>query len=219
MGRRPIFVRQTAIQFASDKLALEGVLSVPDGLSVPLPAMVVCHPHPLLGGDMENPVVMAICRGASERGIATLRFNFRGAGGSEGEFSKGEEEPRDVAAALDVLRRWPGIDRKQLALAGYSFGASMVLGGLKRYKAAGSLVLVAPPLSALRDSPILKDSRPKLFVVGRDDRLVPPAELQRELDGIRGEVRFSEIVGADHILGGHEGAVAERVVEFLSETL
>ena len=212
-------MRQTAIQFTSDKLTLEGVLSVPDGLSGPLPAMVVCHPHPLLGGDMENPVVMAICRRANEGGIATLRFNFRGAGGSEGEFSKGAEERRDVAAALDVLRRWRGIDRRRLALAGYSFGASMVLRGLKLYRAAGSLVLVAPPLSSLRGSPVFKDGRPKLFVVGRKDKLVSSAELQRELDGIRGEVRFSEIEGADHSFGGHEGGVAERVAEFLSETL
>ena len=93
-------MRQTAIQFASDKLTLEGVLSVPDGLSVPLPAMVVCHPHPLLGGDMENPVRDGDMPRGKRARHRHLRFNFRGAGGSEGEFSKGKRS-RETSR-----RRW-----------------------------------------------------------------------------------------------------------------
>ena len=129
-------MRQTAIGFRSQGLTLEGVLTSPQGIAGDLPTLVVCHPHPVLGGDMENAVVMAICRAADSRGLATLRFNFRGVGDSEGEFSNGKGEQRDVESALKIAQKWPGLDGKRIAVAGYSFGASVVLGGLRRCRAA-----------------------------------------------------------------------------------
>ena len=212
-------MRQTAIAFKSGKLTLEGVLSIPQELSGPFPALVVCHPLPSLGGDMENPVVMAICRRADREAVATLRFNFRGVGDSEGEFNSGEAEQEDVKAALDVVRRWPGMDRKRLAIAGYSFGASVIAKGLRRYKQARGLAFIAPPVAAVANSTISKDRRPKLFVAGQHDRIAVPVELQRALDNARGPVQFAEIAGADHSLRGHEQDVAERVVEFVINAL
>ena len=153
-------MRQTAIGFRSQGLSLEGVLTSPQGIEGELPTLVVCHPHPVLGGDMENAVVTAICRAADIRGLATLRFNFRGVGDSEGEFSNGKGEQRDLEAALRVARRWPGLDGKRVAVAGYSFGASVVLGGLRRCGAARCLAFVAPPIAAVKDSRIASDSGP-----------------------------------------------------------
>ena len=160
-------MHKTAISFTSQGHSLDGVLSLPEELPKPYPALLVCHPHPALGGNMDNGVVTAICRAAEGRGLATLRFNFRGVGKSGGAFSNGPEEQRDLAAALDVLRRWPAIDRKRVALAGYSFGASVILSGLRHCKAARCFVLISPPISSVRKSPIVNDRRPKLFLVGR----------------------------------------------------
>ena len=212
-------MRQTAIGFYSKRLSLEGVLAIPEQESGPFAAIVVCHPHPVLGGNMEHPVVTGICRAADSLGIASLRFNFRGVGDSEGEFTNGEGEQRDLKAALDVLRRWPGIDSKRVALAGYSFGASVVLGGLRMYKAGHSLALIAPPVSAVRDSRVRKDRRAKLFLVGQRDRVVPSAELQRVLDDVQPPLRFSEVPDADHGLQGQERVVAERVASFVADSL
>ena len=212
-------MRQAAVGFTSKKLMLEGVLATPQGIPEPFPALVVCHPHPMLSGNMENPVVTAICRAADRQGIASLRFNFRGVGGSEGEFSNGKGEQDDLKSALDVLRGWPGLDGKGLALVGYSFGASVVLGGLRRYGAASSLILIAPPISSVRDSRISKDRRPKLFVVGARDRIVSSLGLQRVLDEIRPPVQLAEISDADHTLGAHEEEVADRVVAFVASSL
>ena len=212
-------MRQTAIGFTSKRLSLEGILTTPEGIPGPYPALLVCHPHPVLGGNMENPVVTAICKGADREGLATLRFNFRGVGSSEGEFSNGEEEQEDVRAALNVLTHWPGIDGKRTALVGYSFGASVVLGGLRHYKATRGPVLIAPPISSVRDSRIRRDQRPKLFLVGEQDRIVASVSLQRALDDVRPPMQFSEIAGADHSLRGYEEAVAERVVSFVVDTL
>ena len=212
-------MRQTAIGFRVKRRSLEGILTTPEEMPGPFPSVVVCHPHPKLGGNMENAVVTAICRAADRRGIATLRFNFRGVGGSEGEFDNGKGEQEDVRAALDIMRRWPGIDGKGLALAGYSFGASVVLDGLKRYRAARSLALIAPSISSVRSSQIGRDRRPKLFVAGRLDRVVPSTELQSALDEIGPSAEFLEMPRADHTFSGCEQELAEQVVTFLSEAL
>ncbi|GAG53448.1 unnamed protein product [marine sediment metagenome] len=88
VSRTPMMDGQTQeITFTSDGLALQGILHRPD--SSPSSAVAVCHPHPLYGGDMHNSVVVALCRAAASRGIAALRFNFRGVGRSEGSFADG----------------------------------------------------------------------------------------------------------------------------------
>ena len=207
-------MRQTAIAFKSKRVTLEGVLAMPEELPQPYPAIVMCHPHPLLGGNMDNPVVASVCRAASEAGFASFRFNFRGVEGSEGDFANGEATHEDIKAALNIMRRWKGVDRKRMALCGYSFGAGAILRGLRHFKTARALGLIAPPLSTIAESRIVKDKRPKLFVVGNHDRLVSSVRLQRALDGVRQPLQFSEIAGGDHSLTGREWEVADEVVGF-----
>lgn len=84
-----------------DGLQIEGLLHLPE--ATPAPAIVVCHPHPQYGGEMRNNVVDAICKAALDQGIGALRFNFRGVGGSEGQYGGGVAERKDVAAALAYL--------------------------------------------------------------------------------------------------------------------
>ena len=210
---------RSAVGFSSGEFQLEGIISLPEGAPGPYPAIVACHPHPKLGGSMDHPIVAAICDLAAHKGFASLRFNFRGVGGSEGSFGAGVGEQEDVKAALGVLTAWPGIDRKRTILAGYSFGAGVILGGLRKYKASRGLALIAPPISAIRSSPVRKDKRPKLFVVGERDRLVESVALQRELDDVRQPVRFCEIQGADHSLVGREQQVADQVLTFANQTV
>lgn len=84
-------------------------------------AAVVCHPHPLFGGTMHNKVVFQLAKSLHQQGVPVLRFNFRGAGMSEGRHDKGRGESGDVEAALDYLaKEFPG---KAILLAGFSFGA------------------------------------------------------------------------------------------------
>ena len=212
-------IRQTAIAFRSKRLTLEGVLSLPEGLPQPYSAIVMCHPHPMLGGNMDNPIVTSVCRAAREGGMASFRFNFRGVEGSEGEFDNGDAVHEDIKSALNMVRRWPGVDAKRIALGGYSFGAGAILRDLRHFKRAHCLALIAPPLSSIGDSRIVKDKRPKLFVVGQNDRLVSSVELQRTLDGVREPLQFREIVGGNHSLSGREWETADEVVRFVRETL
>lgn len=211
---------QSAIAFYSKKIELEGVLSFPaDAGAKSAAAVAVCHSHPALGGNMGERVVLAVCRAAERRGIVSLRFNFRGVGGSGGEFSNGEREDEDAAAALEVLRHWRTVDRRRLGIVGYSMGAAAVLDGFRRMKRASSIALVAPTLAALRSPRFAKDKRPKLVIAGSEDRVAPSLEIQRILDGCRQPVRFREIQGADHSMRGREGEVGEAAAEFLAESL
>lgn len=168
---------------------------------------------------MEHPLITTICRVAQRENIGSLRFNFRGVGGSEGIFSNGDQEQKDIKAALEISKLMPGTDVTRLALVGYSFGASTVLQGLHRFKDTKSLVLISPPIASVLKSRIMKDKRPKMFIVGQGDGVVSSIELQRVLDHTRHPVRFHEIRNANHSFLGQTEEVAERVVEFLLETL
>lgn len=212
-------LRQSAISFQSKGLSLEGIISFPNGLKGDVPALVVCHSHPMLGGNFSDPVVVEICRAADNLGIATLRFNFRGVGESQGEFTNGREEHHDAKTALDVLRKWPGVDGKLVAVAGYSLGAAVVLGELKKFKHARALALVAPTVKSVQNDRFKNDKRPRLIIAGGNDRVAPSLGLQRELDQARQPLRFTEVAGADHSMRGHETEVARIVAEFISESL
>jgi alpha/beta superfamily hydrolase len=95
------YVDAEPVRFPSGALWLEGRLSIPAGATR---AAVVCHPHPQYGGDMDNSVVVATAAALGRRGIATLRFNFRGVGQSEGSYGEGVAELGDARAAVERLR-------------------------------------------------------------------------------------------------------------------
>src|SRR3712207_4695272 len=99
----------THLTIPSGDITLEGSLHLPEGKG-PFPAVVVCHPHPQYGGDMHNNVVMALVDGVTRRGVAALRFNFRGVGRSGGTYDGGNGEQGDVQAALAHAASLPEID-------------------------------------------------------------------------------------------------------------
>ena len=205
--------------YSTGKILLDGVIASPGEGGVRVPAVLICHPHPMLGGDMNNPVVAAVEAEANERGLASLRFDFRGVARSEGDFSNGEQEGNDVKHALNFLKGFPGVDGSTIGIVGYSFGASVVLRSLSKLKPVKAFALIAPPLGSLEASGVKRDKRAKLFVAGQNDAVVPSLQLQRQLDDLRGPVQFTEIPEADHRLNGHEKVAAERVVDFMISTL
>src|SRR5215207_9182793 len=90
----------------------------------PAGGVAICHPHPLHGGDMENPVVIRAAEVCQEAGLATIRFNFRGVGASTGAYDEGRGEQDDLGAALDHLAGLLPAG-SPIAVAGYSFGAAV----------------------------------------------------------------------------------------------
>jgi len=159
---------------AADGTALEGRLAVP---AAPTGGLVLCHPHPLYGGDMDNPVVVRLAEVGAALGWATLRFNFRGVGASGGRYDEGHGEQGDVEAAWARLAEV--VDRGPRVLAGYSFGATVAAATAPRLAHLAGLILVAPPLAAGGLGPVasLADLPAPVLVVaaGRDEFCPPPA--------------------------------------------
>ena len=207
------------LHFPSGDLHLEGVWDTPSSGSAPLPGVVVSHPHPLHGGDMNNNVVMAIVAGLAAQGIAALRFNFRGVGGSEGEHGGGRAEQDDVLAALQALRERDAVDGERIGLAGYSFGASMALGAAPRNSGVRALAVVAPPASGLSNPDLLSYAKPTLLLAGELDSIAPIEQLRSLVDRMLHPAELEVLQGGDHFLLGHEGEIAQRVGLFFAEHL
>ena len=183
----------------SPGVTLDGRLAIPPGARG---GIALCHPHPLYGGDMENPVVVRVAEVCRETGLATLRFDFRGVGASTGVFDEGRGEQDDLDAALDHLAAALPAGAS-VAAAGYSFGAAVAARVAMRRSLAG-LALIAPALAmpALADLGNLAAFEPPLLVVaGTADQYCPPDALERLARAVpRATVRTVE--GADHFFLG-----------------
>jgi len=213
-------VRQTGVIIQSKNTTLDGVVSYPEaGITGKLPGVIVCHPHPLFGGNMETPLVVALCRGLNQAGFVTLRFNFRSVAAGQKDPKDTTAEQEDLEAALKMLQNLQNVDKKRLGLAGFSFGASVILKGLKRYKQASALAFISPPLPALDGSAVAKEKKPKLFVTGQMDKLVPVEKLMEKVGPMAEPVEYQMILGADHSWRGRENALAERVVRFFVQNM
>lgn len=141
---------------------------------------VVCHPHPLHDGTMNNKVVTTLARTYRDRGVAVLRFNFRGVGASQGQWDDGVGEIDDCAAAVAMmLERYPGAT---IHLAGFSFGGYIAVQAALKHEVA-SLALVAPAASRF---PLqgLQPSMPTWVAFNRDDDTVTPESMQSWVDSL-----------------------------------
>lgn len=211
------------VTFSADHLTLEGVLHLPE-TGAPSPGVAVCHPHPLYGGNMHNLVVAEVCRCLGERGIAALRFNFRGTGASpsvgrasQGSHDEGSAERADVEGALSYLESLEAVDPHRLGVAGYSFGAFVTLAAGASDRRAKALCGIAPPL-ALADLSFLKGSaKPKLFILGSRDDITPLEAFLALYRQLPGDNRYQVLQGADHFLSGYEEEVAQAVAAYFAQ--
>ncbi len=207
---------ETRVTFPCGALSLEGISCVPEGKGS-LAAVVVCHPHPLYGGMMDNNIVVAICQALSQVSIASLRFNFRGVGRSQGAHDNGIGEQDDVTAALSFLSSTEGIDRDRIGLCGYSFGAGIALEVATKDELVKALALVSPILS--HSSPLESYVKPKLLLWGSEDLALPAVDLKSFTEELPEPKQYKVISGADHLWWGYEDKVGARVAAFFTDTL
>jgi len=211
-------MKEVRAEFYSGELSLEGILSMPEGTG-PYPAVIVCHPHPLYGGSMENNVVNSLSEPLTRASLVSFKFNFRGVGGSQGQFSQGIGEQEDVEAAVSFLTTVREVDSNRLGLVGYSAGAGFALPiGFKdaRIKA---LVAISPPLSMF-DFELLKSClKPKLLISGSGDNFIPTSRFLEFCQGLPEPKECDIIEGADHFWWGYESSLAARVTAFFTRVL
>jgi alpha/beta superfamily hydrolase len=210
-------LKRVHTSFPSGKLKLEGVWHLPEG-DGPFPAVIVCHPHPLYGGNMSNNIVFNICQTLALKNIAALRFNFRGAGQSEGEFGGGTGEREDVRAALAFVSSAENIKRNKIGLVGYSFGGGVAAAVAVLDERVKMLALVSPALVYGGES-LREYKKPKFIIIGENDNMVAPEEVEEAVEAMPKPKRFEIIPGADHFWAGYEEAVAEKVCRFFRKGL
>jgi alpha/beta superfamily hydrolase len=195
-------------------ITLEAVWHFPDEKG-PMPAVVVCHPHPLYGGNMSSNVVFGICQALTEKGMAALRFNFRGVGKSGGQFGEGIGEQEDVKAALDFTLSTEVIDKERIGLSGYSFGGGVALPVALRDERVKRLALVSPALAEGGWEALKGYDKPKFVIVGENDFVVPMDRFSKLAGAMPEQYRI--IAKADHFWDGYEAEVAEQVSGFFEE--
>ena len=203
--------KMTDITIKCGDLKLEGVLHLPRDRSVAVPGVVLCHPHSLYGGNMENNVITAVSRALVAQGIAALRFNFRGVGSSTGTFANGDGEQDDARAALVALAARPEIDDVRLGLMGYSFGGMVALTVGSRIGSVRALAAVSPVVTP----GILEGlDKPAFLTCGSEDHVVSPEDLVREAEKMALPGKIEVVQGVDHFWGGYEVEMANKVAAF-----
>ena len=201
--------------FPCGDITLEGEWHLPVGIG-PFPGVIVCHPHPLYGGDMWNNVVTAVFRVLPQYSVAAFRFNFRGVGNSEGYFGGGTDEQQDVRVALQFVLSTPGIDSKRIGLAGYSFGASVALSVALQDTKINLLALISPAVSSSGLAQLRAYDKPKFVIVGDNDPVIPFNRFQQDFAGIVDPGQYQVVPGADHSWLGDEEGVAESISQFIA---
>lgn len=183
-------------------------------------AALVTHPHPLFGGTMHNKVVYHAAKAINGFGIPVLRFNFRGAGMSEGEHDHGHGETDDIRAALAWLKEKFG---RPLIFAGFSFGASTGMRASCPDPDVKFLISLGTPVAAegrVYQYRFLADcSKPKLFVSGDHDQFGPLAELERVIGSAAEPKKFVVVPNADHFFEGQLPVMRSAIESWLSEQL
>ncbi|MFZ5648309.1 MAG: alpha/beta hydrolase [Bacillota bacterium] len=208
-------MRTSKLTINNNGLSLEASLALP-AVSGRYPGVVLCHPHPLYGGNMDNNIILAVSRALASSGIAGLRFNFRGVGLSEGSFDSGLGEQDDTMSALSFLMRHEEIDSARIGVMGYSFGGMVALEVGGRAGSVRAIAAVSPVISP----GVLKNCiKPKYIICGSEDDLIPFSSIQAGAAEMAEPKKVQVVSGADHFWWGYQDEVAEKVAGFFSDHL
>ncbi|MCK7477730.1 MAG: hypothetical protein M0C28_09910 [Candidatus Moduliflexus flocculans] len=175
--------------------------------------VVICHPHPLMGGSMYNNVVETVQDVFSSCDYSTLRFNFRGVGESTGRYDEGRGEKQDILSACEFIKS-QGV--KKITLAGYSFGAWVCCRLLKdKLSQISSTILISPPQKYFDfDWRGLEDAV-EIMICGDRDPFCDVDDLREKAEYIHS--RLTILQATDHFYAGQEAQLAEHLRKYIHE--
>jgi alpha/beta superfamily hydrolase len=162
---------------------------------------------------MQNKVVHTAARAMQEAGAATVRFNFRGVGTSEGSYDAGVGELEDALAAVEWTRR--RFDCDALWLGGFSFGAAVALQAAVRGARPRRLVTIAPPVGRIITEPVARPECEWLVVQGDHDELVDVELVRRWVADYTPAPKLAVVPGAEHFFHGKLTELRQAIVNFL----
>ena len=176
-------------------------------------AAVVCHPHPLYGGTLHNKVVFHTMKALNNFGYPVLRFNFRGAGLSQGDHDHGDGEEEDVRTALNWLDREFHLP---IIFAGFSFGAAVGLRAACPDERVRAVIGLGLPVAAVDDRTydfefLQACMKPKLFVSGDRDQFGPRAKIEAVVGSLPEPKKLVIVPGADHFFEGRLRELRETI--------
>ena len=175
-------------------------------------AAVICHPHPLFGGTMHNKVVYRIASALHKSGLTVLRFNFRGVGSSAGRHDEGRGEQDDLRSAISYITgRYP---EAELWLAGFSFGALVMLNVACSDRRVSAMIAAGLPASKYALNSLTECSIPKLFVQGERDQFGAIENVRALVETSSDPKQLVVIEGADHFFDGKLDLLERAVSEF-----
>jgi len=175
------------------------VLVTPNENSTRAATAIVCHPHPLYGGTMNNKVVTTLARTFRDLGLHVVRFNFRGIGKSVGQYAEGKGELDDLLAIVAWVKQVRPQD--EIWLSGFSFGACIAAKAATQISVA-QLVTIAPAVKHLdmRDLPPI--TAPWLLVQGENDEVVLPEDVYAWVETRDPQPKLIRLPGAGHFFHG-----------------
>lgn len=186
------------------------------------PVAILLHPHPQHGGSMNNKVVYQLYQTFVNRGFATLRFNFRGVGRSQGEYDRGEGELSDAASALDWLQS-VHTDASQCWVGGFSFGAWIGMQLLMRRPEVSGFISISPPANIYDFSFLAPCPASGLIIHGDKDEVVPPESIEEMVAKVAKQrdviVERKLIEGADHFYGTQLNELDQATVSYLDRRM
>lgn len=200
---------EKTVTFDCQGIPLEGLLHTADNRR----AAIVTHPHPLYGGDMNAPVVAAIARVYQDRDWTTLRFNFRGTQGSQGNYDNGIGEQEDIDAAIAFLN---ASGARQIDLVGYSFGAwVLALWATRKTDHGHRIHLVAPPVAFIDFKDVGTIKGFKNAIVGSLDELAPVKRIETLLPFWHPKAALKVVQNADHFFWDHMDELKQAIFEVI----
>lgn len=186
------------------------------------PIAIVLHPHPQHGGTMNNKVVYAVFHAFVRQGFATLRFNFRGVGRSQGTYDRGEGELSDAASALDWLQAI-NAGTQQCWVAGFSFGAWIGMQLLMRRPELTRFISISPPAGLFDFSFLAPCPSSGLMLYGMADELIQEPNVQKLVDKLQHQrdivIDYRQIKGANHFFTNHMEQMTSQVENYIAQVL
>ena len=174
---------------------------------------IICHPHPLHGGTINNKVVTTLAKALDELGLKAVRFNFRGVGKSRGRYDNGVGETEDLKSVLRwVKHSWP---QDEIWLAGFSFGAYIAAKVANGQKIA-RLIGIAPPVFYEDFASLTQMTAPWLIIQGDQDEVVPFEQVKAFIKQISFPVEFVVMSDASHFFHGRLIELRELLIRHLT---
>lgn len=217
------------VHFNSDGLKLEGVLSYDENVHDP-PMILLCPPHPHLGGDMENNVIMELGNVLAENGFATLRFNYRGVGSSESKLGNIAEVYEyweeilnnddcsdaivDATAAINYLES--AVGTRKIFITGYSFGAIVAMMQSVENANIRAFASISVPFGRFDTSFLSDCKKPKLFICSDNDFATTLEEVEKGMLSISEPKILDIMKDCDHFYIDKELEIANKILKFFN---